>query len=148
MTHQVDCSERIDAPIELVWAVVADFGSLLRWLPGNEDGSIEVHGDGVGMTRDLDLPTVGKVQHRLDELDPNRHRLTYSLTRGRPLGMASYSVTLSLAGDEEHCIVHWHGEFDPEPGAEADEMGSNLVGAYRNMSTGLAALLEGWQDHG
>mgnify|MGYP001813636405 CR=1 FL=1 len=146
--RQVDYSQRIEAPRELAWSVVSDFGSLLRWLPGEEESSIELTGDGIGMTRDLTLSTVGQVQHRLDELDHVKHRLTYTLTRGKPLGMQGYSVTLTLAGDEEHCILHWTGEFEPEPGADGDAMAENLAGAYANMSTGLDTLLQGWQDHG
>lgn len=148
MTRRVDYSQRIDIPLELAWMVVGDFGSLLRWLPGEEQSSIVLHGNGIGMTRDLTLSTVGEVQHRLDELDHAAHRLTYSLTRGRPLGMQSYSVSVSLAGDEEHCILHWVGEFEPEPEADAAAMAENLAGAYRNMSVGLEKSLEGWQDHG
>lgn len=146
--RDVEYRQRIEVPLELVWSIVSDFGSLLRWLPGNEEGSLTLHGEGIGMTRDLDLPTVGKVQHRLDALDAKTHSLTYSLTQGRPLGMASYSVTLSLAGDEEHCVLRWHGEFDPEPGADGDQMAENLAGAYENMSVGLEQLLSRWQDHG
>ena len=146
--RQVDYSQRIEAPRELAWSVVSDFGSLLRWLPGEEESSIELNGDGIGMTRDLTLSTVGQVQHRLDELDHVKHRLTYTLTRGKPLGMQRYSVTLTLAGDEEHCILHWTGEFEPEAGADVDAMAENLAAAYANMSMGLDTLLQGWQDHG
>mgnify|MGYP001208190142 FL=1 len=142
----VEYRQRIDVPLELVWTTVADFGSLLRWLPGNEDGTLTLNGEGIGMTRDLNLPTVGEVQHRLDALDPERHLLTYTLTRGRPLGMAAYSVTLSLASDHEQCNLHWQGEFDPQGGADADTMAKNLAGAYQNMSEGLESLLGNWRD--
>ena len=137
----VNTSQRLDVSLDRVWEVVADFGSLLSWLPGNESGTLELHGEGIGMTRDLNLPTVGAVQHRLDALDHDTHSLTYSLTKGRPLGMAAYSVTLSLTGDDAHCELHWRGEFEPEAGANVEEMGANLAGAYDNMANGLASLL-------
>lgn len=138
----VECSQRIATSLARCWAVVSDFGSLLSWLPGNESGTLELHGEGVGMTRDLNLPTVGAVQHRLDALDHETHSLTYSLTQGRPLGMAAYSVTVSLTGDDDHCVLHWRGEFEPEAGANVAEMGKNLAGAYDNMANGLASLLQ------
>lgn len=138
----VDTNQRLDVAVDRCWEVVSDFGSLLSWLPGNESGTLTLNGEGIGMTRDLNLPTVGAVQHRLDALDHEARSLTYSLTKGRPLGMAAYSVTVTLTGDADHCVLHWRGEFEPEAGADVEEMGRNLAGAYDNMANGLASLLQ------
>ncbi len=142
MTITVHYEQKIGAPLAEAWAVVSDFGSLLSWVAGGDAGSITLTGSGVGMLRDLVLPAVGAVQHRLDALDEERHLITYSLTAGRPLGMESYSVTARLieAGDG-NCIIDWVGEFTPEEGAPRDKMAENLKGAYRGMSDGLERLL-------
>ena len=137
----------LDVPLADVWAVVGDFGSLLSWVRGGSEGSISLTGDGVGMLRDLVLPSVGNVQHRLDELDEQTHRLTYSLTSGKPLGMAAYSVSLQLLPDAEtdavdRCVLDWLGEFTPESGAVLDDVAAGLEDAYRMMSELLGELLE------
>jgi hypothetical protein len=128
------------APLS-VWRMLADFGSLLSWVAGGDEGSIELSGEGVGMTRDLWLPSVGRVQHRLDALDESNRVLTYSLTEGRPLGMQRYSVTLGVEEAGSGCTLAWQGTFVPEPGADADAMAENLQRAYADMSRRLDAML-------
>lgn len=142
MTVTVQHEQTINAPLADVWAVVSDFGSILSWVVGGDEGSITLTGTGVGMLRDLVLPSVGAVQHRLDALDEEKHLITYSLTAGHPLGMESYSVTARLieAGGER-CTVEWVGVFAPEEGAAQEQMAENLKGAYANLSERLDALL-------
>lgn len=142
MTVSVHYEQTINAPLAEVWAVVSDFGSILSWVVGGDEGSITLTGSGVGMLRDLVLPSVGAVQHRLDALDEEKHLITYSLTGGRPLGMESYSVTVRLieAGGER-CTVEWVGILVPEEGAAQDQMAENLKGAYTDLSKRLDALL-------
>ena len=65
MNHVVSYSRTIEADLETSWSVLRDFGSLIHWVKGGDVGSLIISGDGVGMTRDLNLPSVGKVQHRL-----------------------------------------------------------------------------------
>ena len=141
---RVSYSQNLDAPLADAWAVVRDFGSLLKWVRGGSEGSIRLTGDGVGMLRDLVLPAVGSVQHRLDELDDDAHRITYSLTAGKPLGMAEYSVSATLIErNGPGCTIEWAGEFNAEPGAALDEMAAGLENAYEGMSTLLNELLVG-----
>ena len=90
MNHSVSYSRTIEADLETSWSVLRDFGSLIHWVKGGDVGSITVSGDGIGMTRDLNLPSVGKVQHCLEEMDEANHLIAYSLTRGQPLGMREY----------------------------------------------------------
>jgi hypothetical protein len=146
MTVRVEYSHALDAPLADAWAVVGDFGSLLSWLRGGSEGSISLSGDGPGMLRDLVLPSVGHVQHRLDVLDDEAHRITYSLTLGKPLGMADYSVSLQLLADEgghedERCAMQWAGEFTAAPDADLDDIAAGLEDAYRAMSEQLGELL-------
>jgi len=144
MTHSASFEYEINAPIEAIWAYVRDFGSLLKWVNGGDQGSISLSGEGVGMLRDFVLPSVGSVQHRLDALDPDRHLMTYTLTRGHPLGMASYSVTLELTAlDAKSCRLDWTAAFEPTEGADAAQMAEGLRGAYLDMSSRLAGLTEG-----
>jgi GNAT superfamily N-acetyltransferase len=143
---QVNYRQTINAPLDDTWAVVGDFGSLLDWVRGGNEGSIELSGSGPGMLRDLVLPAVGHVQHRLDVLDDEAHRITYSLTSGKPLGMVEYSVTARLipggeGTDEDCCTIEWAGEFVAAPDAELEGVADGLEDAYRGMSQLLDELL-------
>ncbi|MFN3233583.1 MAG: SRPBCC family protein [Alphaproteobacteria bacterium] len=142
MDRDVIYEHQIDASLEKTWAVVSDFGSLLDWVVGGDEGTISLSGDGIGMVRDLTLPSVGAVQHRLDALDHDQHLLTYSLTAGRPLGMAAYSVSARLTkSGSNRCMIRWVGHFEPTAGADADQMAQGLQNAYQDLSERLNTLI-------
>ena len=134
MNHVVSYSRTIEADLETSWSVLQDFGSLIHWVKGGDVGSITVSGDGVGMTRDLNLPSVGKVQHRLEALDEASHQIAYSLTKGQPLGMADYIVSISLRTSADGCDMIWEGEFDAAPEVNAEAVAHNLNEAYESMT--------------
>ncbi|MBT3624968.1 MAG: SRPBCC family protein [Gammaproteobacteria bacterium] len=134
MNHSVSYSRTIEAGLETSWSALRDFGSLIHWVKGGDVGSITVSGDGVGMTRDLNLPSVGKVQHCLEEMDEANHLIAYSLTRGQPLGMQEYVVSISLRASADGCDMKWEGEFDAAPEVNAEELASNLKHAYEGMT--------------
>jgi len=141
--QQVQYETKLPFTAEKVWTLLADFGSILDWLPsGNDNSTITLVGEGVGMLRDLDMPSVGKVQHRLDRLDHNAMTTTYSLTKGAPLGMVDYQVSVSVVviGDEQ-CRLNFHGEFEGHPSADITQMARNLEGAYSGMGKGIEAFL-------
>ncbi len=137
----VDYQHAMSASPGSVWQTLADFGSLLSWVAGGDEGRIELSGEGIGMTRDFWLPSVGRVQHRLEALDEADRCLTYCLTEGRPLGMQSYSVTLGVEAAESGCTLAWRGTFVPEPGADPGSMTEKLARAYADMSRRLDLLL-------
>jgi hypothetical protein len=145
MSYHATYTHNLDVSVDDAWVVLGDFGSLLSWVVGGDVGWIKLSGEGIGMLRDFYLPSVGEVQHRLDELDHEKHRLTYSLTGGKPLGMDSYAVTATLtATGNISCTVTWDGALVPEEGADGEAMAGNLAAAYEDLSVRLnARLLEG-----
>lgn len=144
MTTTVECEFAIKAPLEAVWGKVADFGSLKEWVVNGDQSNMTTTGEGVGMVRDFWLPGMGNVQHRLEELDEAAHRMTYSLTKGHPLGMADYSISVTLTPREGGgTLVSWKGWFTADDGADLDAMAERLKSAYEDMSVRLDALLTG-----
>lgn len=126
----------ISVPVDAAWVVFADFGRFAEW---NELGIVlEISGDGVGMTRSMDIPGIGRISERLDRRDDASRELAYALVEGNPLGMAEYraEVTLSAAG-ESRTLIQWHGEFSGGPGANLDQMATALTGSYTGMSEAL-----------
>ena len=137
----VECSQDIPASAEAVWHWVGDSGSILDWLPSGATGTIEVHGEGVGALRDLDLNVVGKVQHKLVAYDKDSRSLTYLLTKGQPLGMLKYQVRVTVVSTGDNtCRLDWFGEFEGDPSFDLDEMAANLKGSYDGMAEGLTRL--------
>ena len=103
-------------------------------MEGSDVGSITVSGDGVGMTRNLNLPSIGKVQHRLEALDEANHLIAYSLIKGQPHGMKDYVVSISLCPALDGCRMIWEGKFDAAPEVNAEELAPNLKEAYEFMT--------------
>lgn len=130
----------IGVPANAAWVVFADFGAFAEWnaLPI----SLELDGQGVGMTRTMDIPGIGRVSERLDQLDHANRTLAYSLVEGTPLNMAEYraEVTLIDAG-EDQSLIQWRGEFTGQPGVDPDEIADNLTLSYKGMSEALAAFV-------
>ena len=137
----VECSHDLPVSADAVWHWLGDFGSIIAWLPPGATGTIEVHGEGVGALRDLDLNKVGKVQHELVAYDADQRSLTYLLTKGKPLGMVNYQVAVkAVPTGDSSCRLDWYGEFEGDPSFDLDEMATNLAGSYQGMADGLARV--------
>lgn len=73
-------------------------------------------------------------QHRLEEIDEVIHLIAYSLTKGQPLGMRSYRVSISLTPAPDGCDLAWEGRFDAAPEVNAVELALGLKAAYESMT--------------
>ncbi len=126
---------------DAAWQVLADFGNFLPWATGGA-GTSRLEGEGVGMIRHLDIPGIGLVSERLDQLDDASQTLAYSLTSENMAGMASYSASIQLVADGiERCVLKWRGEFEPQAGMESEDVRNSLAGSYDMMSQGLEAFV-------
>ena len=130
----------ISVPVSAAWAVFSDFAAFGEW--NAMPVQLQIVGDGVGMTRTMDIEGIGRISERLDKLDAANMQLAYTLVEGTPLGMVEYhaEVALSAAGDGR-TLISWHGEFDGAPGADLDEMAANLTGSYQGMSQALGSYV-------
>ncbi|MEM8500763.1 MAG: SRPBCC family protein [Pseudomonadota bacterium] len=126
---------------DAAWQVLADFGNFLPWATGGA-GTSRLEGEGQGMVRHLDIPGIGLVSERLDQLDNASQTLAYSLTSANMAGMASYSASIQLvAQGTERCKLIWRGEFEPQAGMESEDVMKALAGSYDIMSQGLEAFV-------
>lgn len=133
----------VDLPADLVWEEVRHFDRVLNWIPGGADSSISVTGHGVGMVRDIELSTMGYVQHRLLSYDNQTRSFSYALTDGKPLGMQDYAVVLTVTPiDARSCQIRWAGEMTADQRLDEAETGRALEMALANMTTGIIAVLK------
>ncbi|MFV0257420.1 MAG: SRPBCC family protein [Acidimicrobiales bacterium] len=127
-----------------LWALVSDFGGIADILDGVASCSLD--GEGVGAIRSIPAGG-GTVRERLDELDPDAHRLTYSIVDG-PMPFVDYSATMAITEDgKDACTLTWTGSFQPD-GIPADKAERLAGGIYEGGIAGFRAALDGRSGDG
>ena len=133
-----------DLSADAVWEEVRHFDRVLQWVPGGNESTITVQGEGVGAVRDIELATQGYVQHRLVAFDDDERMFSYELTAGKPIGMQDYTVVATVTPiDDGHCTIRWAGKMTADASLDESEIGRALEVALGNMTTGIIARLKG-----
>ncbi|MBH80321.1 MAG: hypothetical protein CMQ49_07435 [Gammaproteobacteria bacterium] len=141
---EIEHRRDIDLCADTVWEEVRHFDRVLEWVPGGDQSSIRVQGEGVGAIRDIELSTQGYVQHRLIAHDNDERSFSYELTAGKPIGMQDYAVVATVTPiDDGHCTIRWAGRMTSDPTLDEAEIGHALEVALGNMTTGIIARLKG-----
>ena len=97
----VQVQAQFDASIDQLWQLLADFGGLDKWLDPAAVESCESDGNDVGAVRTIVLAEGGGVvRERLDVLEPNAHRFSYSIIGESPIPVDHYSSTVKLTASE------------------------------------------------
>ncbi|MGI9328317.1 MAG: SRPBCC family protein [Pseudomonadales bacterium] len=132
-----------DLSADRVWQEMRHFDRVLNWVPGGDQSTISVEGEGVGAVRDIQLATQGYVQHRLVAFSDEERMLSYSLTAGKPIGMQDYTVVATVTPiDEGRCTIRWAGKMTADASLDEAEVGHALEVALGNMTSGIIALLK------
>jgi hypothetical protein len=145
-TSVIDVEHRrdIDLSADTVWEEIRHFDRVLKWVPGGDESTITVKGEGVGAVRDIRLVTQGYVQHRLVAFDDEARMFSYELTAGKPIGMQDYVVVATVTPiDDDHCTIRWAGRMTPDESLNEVEIGRALEVALANMTSGIVARLKG-----
>jgi Polyketide cyclase / dehydrase and lipid transport len=140
---EIEHRRTIDLPASTVWEEVRHFDRVLQWVPGGEQSTIAVIGEGVGAVRDIRLVTQGYVQHRLIAFDDSKRVFSYELTAGQPIGMRDYVVVCTVTPlDANQCTICWAGRMTADDSLNEIEIGRALEVALGNMTTGIIARLK------
>lgn len=139
----------IAAPLERVWALLADFGRIEAWWPRDSGLQIErvvLEGEGIGMVRHIYNRGVPQcASERLDLLDPQSHTLVLSIVGQRPGGITAYVATSRLLPlDGARCRMEHRALVTTVPGRE-QAVERFLRQAYAQMFAGLQAAAAGGQ---
>ena len=141
---EIEHRRETDLSPDAVWKEMRHFGRVLHWIPGGEESTITVRGEGVGAVRELQLATQGPVRHRLVAFDDERRMLSYELTGGKPIGMEDYVVVATVTPiDGGGSTICWSGRMTADASLDEREVGSALEVALGNMTTGIIARLKG-----
>ena len=140
---KIEVKRMADLSADVVWNEMRHFDRVLRWVPGGDNSTISVTGEGIGMLRDIHLSTQGYVQHQLIDFDDEKKLLSYKLTAGKPVGMEDYTVIATVTAiDKDHCSIRWAGVMKADDRVNEAEVGKALETALNNMVTGTIALLK------
>ncbi|MDA8046949.1 MAG: SRPBCC family protein [Actinomycetota bacterium] len=129
-----DVKDRIDAPIEEVWAVVSDFIGMIAKM----GTPVTAEGEGIGMTRTLEVQGA-RIVERLEELDPANHTTSYSIVEA-PLPLTGYQAWIALSdGGDGTTGIRWWSTFEPV-GSEEDAV-KLCCSIYEGGIAGLKKIL-------
>lgn len=109
--HNIIAEKTLSAPVETVWALVADFTNLDWYGPAQKVEKIDSdREDRKGEIRRITMPDMpNPVDEVLDSLDHDKHELVYHIP-GTP--MANYQVCVSLSAVENNGThAKWHATF-------------------------------------
>jgi NADPH:quinone reductase-like Zn-dependent oxidoreductase len=132
----------VDAPVDLVWAIVRDFNGHDRWHPAVANSAIEegIEADQVGAVRNFRLADGGRIREQLLALSDVQMSFRYCILEA-PIFLCNYvaSVRLRRVTDGEACLWEWRASFDPRA-AEKERLGAFV--AQEIMAAGFRAVRE------
>ena len=130
-------------PAEIIWDEMKHFDRVLRWVPGGNESTISVRGNGVGAIRDIELVTQGYVQHKLVAYSEKDYSFSYKLTDGKPVGMQNYIVIAKITPiDQQKSEIRWSGEVTSDKRLNENDVAEALSTALNNMINGLIAFIK------
>lgn len=140
---KVSMSTKLGVSAKQVWEVIGGFNALPDWHPAVEKSEIEGEGGVKGTLRRLSLAGgAGTIVERLDEIDENERRYSYSILQG-PLPVANYQATIRVVDDDgKGCTVEWSSKFDPSGTPEADAVNA-IEGIYKAGLENLKRMFGG-----
>lgn len=133
-------TRQIAAPVDLVWAVLDDFGDIQRWNPGVTASALTSSGPvSEGTTRRCDFTPFGAVNERIKRHVPNE-RLTVDIyeTFKLPISDSLADFNLAPSGGGTELILHYSYTLN--------RLGRLAKGTTdKQLRKGLGGLVDGLQ---
>ena len=133
----------IDAPVEKVWEVLADFGEVYRWAPTvTKAYSTSENSNGRDASRHCDVAGFGSIEETVTEWNDGRE-FTYSFTGAGPIS-GGYS-TWSVKPQGDKTVVYTNIRYGVRFGPIGSLMNAMII--RRKLRQSLAVTLEGLKRH-
>ena len=130
---RVEVRDEIDAPREVVWDLVSDFGGVKRISPEVE--SCVLDGQGVGAVRTINTQGI-VIKERLESLDGKNYTFSYSIVEG-PIPFTNYLAHVELTpSGPSRTKINWSGSFEPA-GVPEDTLRQLVETIYRGLIAGI-----------
>jgi uncharacterized protein YndB with AHSA1/START domain len=133
-------TRQIDAPVEVVWEVLNDFGDIQKWSPGVKASELTSQGPvAEGSTRHCDFAPFGGVEERIDRHQPNE-RLTVHIFGTSKLPISDAVAAFNIAPHDGGTELTMHYSYT------LNSLG-RLVRGYtdKQMTKGIGGMLKGLQ---
>ncbi|WP_158555148.1 SRPBCC family protein [Fulvimarina endophytica] len=143
--QKTDESVVIDAPLDRVWTVLSDFGSIAEWHP--KVRAAETGKDGKSRTLTLDG---GTITETLDVASKERGVVAWRLGEPNPeaLAVSSYNDKLMLeANGDARTTVRWIGRFYRADTSNFPKDGQTDEAAVEAMTAYVRAGLDGLKTY-
>ena len=136
----------IDAPVEKVWNILADFGGIYKWNPGiTRSYPTSANNGGLAATRHCDLKPTGSVEERIVEWNESKD-YTLEIYDGKSIppfkkSLATFAVKPDGAGTSVTATVEYNLKYGPIGAL----MNLVMVGPF--VKKAFQALLAGLKHH-
>jgi uncharacterized membrane protein len=141
----------INAPPDVVWAMVGDFGGIQRWSPGVESSRLVLRDrNETGAIRQLRRRNATQVTEKLLNYDPGNRTMAYTYVDGAVAASDYYSVVTVKDAGGGKSIVEWKGTFkrlaywtdNPPAGMDDKTVYGFIDNAYKNSLANLKKVIE------
>ena len=133
----------IDAPVQKVWEVLADFGEVYRWAPSvTKSYSTSENSNGQDASRHCDVAGFGGIEETITEWNDGRD-FVYSFTGAGPIS-GGYS-TWSVKAQGDKTVVYTDLRYGLRFGPIGSLMNALII--RRKTQRSLAKTLEGLKEH-
>ena len=136
----VNYQKQINAPAQIVWELLADFGAINKWANPQLILSSTADSHDVGGIRTIET-VKGTVKERIELIDHDLYRLGYSIVDGADrLSVSNYLSIIKVSKiDEKSCLIDWQSTFEPVTSIEQSE--ATILGFYTGGIQGIEKYL-------
>ena len=141
--NKVEAQIVIDAPVQKVWEVLADFGGVHRWAPSVTNSySTSKNNGGPEGSRHCDIAGFGSVEEYITEWNKGRD-FTYDFTGVGPISEGNSTWSVKPQGDKTLVYV------DLRYGLRFGPLGAlmNVLFLRRKIEQGLVKSLQGLRHY-
>jgi hypothetical protein len=132
-------SGEIEAPVDALWKVLADFGEV-SWMQGIT--KVEVSGEGVGMTRRIFAGGDASINEVLESIDEGKRQIGYAIPENVPMPVTDYHATCTAVDlGDGRSRLDWACAYEPD-GVDEATAKANVEGMYGVLISWVKAHVE------
>ena len=140
MSYRTSRSKVLQAPVNSVWEVLADFGAVSTWNPAISNSySTSELAEGLGASRHCDLAPLGSTEESITGWEPNR-RLVVTVDSATKVPFKGGRMIFDLEPVGNHTEVTMTFEYEPKGGPMSGMVGRRME---KRLSSQMISVLEG-----
>ena len=136
----VNIQEEVAAPANRVWDLISDFGGIQKFADPRFITNCDCDGNTPGSVRTITLADGENIQERLETLEHDAYRFSYSILGECSIPVRNYVATTKVTAiDKNRCQIDWQSTFTAVgPPEEAEKI---IKGIYTGGVLGIRKAL-------